>query len=138
MPRQQTPRFGIGEWYGRSFVRLSPDERRQFAELALTHTTRNAPPCPFLSTTMPVQCSKKGGICSLRRYEHIDNGSAVAASGDEGSLRVVCPHRFKQSGIIYSTIGQIMLGTTAPQIVAEVRFLRRGIESTVAETVAAP
>ena len=30
----KAPRFGIGEWYGKSFVNLSPKERRRFAVAA--------------------------------------------------------------------------------------------------------
>lgn len=30
--RRPQQRFGIGEWYGKSFVTLTPEERRYFAE----------------------------------------------------------------------------------------------------------
>jgi len=35
MARTSKPqyRFGIGEWYGRPFVNLTPQERRHFAEI---------------------------------------------------------------------------------------------------------
>jgi hypothetical protein len=125
MPRQQAPRFGIGEWYGHSFVSLTPTERRQFAAIAPIQTKSNTPPCPFLSVESPVPCRKKGGICSLRLYEAVGDGSAMPVAGDAGTLRITCPHRFKQEGTIYKLIGEKMLGTSSPRVVAEVRFLRR-------------
>jgi hypothetical protein len=126
MTRERAPRFGIGEWYGHSFARLTPERRREFAELAPNQTKHNAPPCPFLPGTPP--CPKKGGICSLRLYCSNGDGSALGVEGEDGSLRAVCPHRFKQSGTIYAKIGEIMLGTPNPTSVAEVRFLKRNKE----------
>ena len=121
------PRFGIGEWYGRSFVHLTEVERAEFAALAQSHTNATAPPCPFMTTTGGGRCSKIGGVCSLRLYEQVApaTGETKVVDGDEGELRVVCPHRFKQEGIIYSEIGCHMLGTPHPEIVGEVRFLQR-------------
>lgn len=134
MTRIPAPRFGIGEWYGRSFVKLSPEERRNFAKLALRQAPQSAPICPFQSDEHPTACSKPGGICSLRLYSALDDGDAEQVTGGNGSLRVVCPHRFKQNSTIYSAIGTALLGTATPRVVGEVRFLRRddlrtGIES---------
>lgn len=129
MPRLLAPRFGIGEWYGHSFIRLTSEQREHFAGLAPTQTARDAPPCPFRFGESSVPCPKKGGICSLRLYEAVGDGGATPSESNDGSLRVVCPHRFKQNGVIYSNIGETMLGTPTPTIVAEVRFLRRNDES---------
>ncbi|HWP58977.1 MAG TPA: NotI family restriction endonuclease [Candidatus Acidoferrales bacterium] len=115
-------------------MHLTPERRRQFAELAHIQTKRNAPPCPFLSGgAVTVPCPKKGGICSLRLYRPVGDSSAVPVEGEAGSLRVVCPHRFKQDGVIYSKIGETILGTPSPIRVNEVRFLKRTNELT-AET----
>jgi len=118
-------RFGIGEWYGRPFVALAADERRQLAETAIAHNRQTQMPCPFKAVDGSERCTKKGGVCSLRLYDSVGDGSAVAATGTVGDLRAVCPHRFKQNNIIYQTIGERILGTTAPLVVSEVRFLQR-------------
>jgi hypothetical protein len=122
-PKTPAPRFGIGEWYGYSFVRLTPERRKQFSETA-RKPARNNPPCPFLADGTK-QCTKPGGICSLRLYQGSADGSAVPVEGELGSLRVVCPNRFHQSGIVFSSVAEVMLNTSAPVVVPEVRFLRR-------------
>ncbi|MCD4824180.1 MAG: hypothetical protein K8S55_06195, partial [Phycisphaerae bacterium] len=118
-------RFGIGEWYGKSFVRLTPEERKTLAEIALGCDTNIVPPCPFKDLNSNEPCTKKGGVCSLRLYEDAGDGSAVAVTGDNGDLRTVCPHRFKQGNTIYKTVGEYILGAIDPRIVSEVRFLQR-------------
>ena len=126
MAKSTAHRFGIGEWYGRSFVGLTPAERRSYAGQALSKSTKDAPPCPFMGDgTTP--CPKRGGVCSLRLYQLTDpaSGRAAPVAGDEGDLRTLCPHRFKQDGVIYAEIGQKLLGTSTPLIVSEVRFLQR-------------
>lgn len=125
MAKLVAPRFGIGEWYGRSFVHLSHDERQQLANIALNHTKATAPPCPFIPGTPP--CSKNGGVCSLRLYGQVESYpiTATAVAGVNGDLRTTCPNRFKQDGIIYREIGTSLLGTTTPLVVHEIRFLQR-------------
>lgn len=126
MSRSLAPRFGIGEWYGHSFVHLTTEIRKHYAKLAPVQTKQNAPPCPFQSTSeLTIPCTKKGGICSLRLYEFEDGGGAKPADGDAGKLRVTCPHRFKQNNTVYSRVSEILIGTSTPAIVPEVRFLRR-------------
>jgi len=125
MPKRVAPRFGIGEWYGHSFIRLTAEQRRNYARIAPVQTKQNAPPCPFLSKHIPTPCPKKGGVCSLRLYDASEDGSAKPVDGEDGKLRVVCPHRFKQNGTIYSAVSHLLIGTLDPVIVPEVRFLRR-------------
>ncbi len=126
MPKSIAARFGIGEWYGRSFVLLPVEQRIAFAKIAPIQTKENAPSCPFLSSDAArVPRVKKGGVCSLRLYESTGNGSAEPAEGDAGKLRVVCPHRFKQNGLIYGVVSSAIIGTAQPKVVTEVRFLRR-------------
>lgn len=53
-------RYGIGEWYGRPLLSLSPAERRAYAAIAMAEA---APPtCPF----RPMVCNKRGGVCSIQ------------------------------------------------------------------------
>ncbi len=125
MSKRVAPRFGIGEWYGHSFARLASEQRTDLAKIALSHTKQNAPPCPFLSKTASIPCTKKGGICSLRLYESLEGGNAKPLEDEYGKLRVVCPHRFKQNDTIYSVVAQQLINTENPVIVPEVRFLRR-------------
>jgi hypothetical protein len=124
MANIESTRFGIAEWYGESFVKATPDRRRELARLALAHeaSARSAPPCPFMSGR---DCSKKGGVCSLRSYRKTTDEKVLAESGVEGDVRVVCPHRFQQDGLIHSEVGRHLLGTTDPRVVTEVRFLKR-------------
>ncbi|MYD37081.1 MAG: hypothetical protein F4X20_08815 [Dehalococcoidia bacterium] len=108
-------RFGIGEWYGRSFVGLTSEERREYAAQSGSHS------CPFRMNGG--RCTKKGGVCSFRAYEDAD-GIAVPVSGDEAGLRVLCPRRFEEDMTIFRWVGETVLGTSAPQIAPEVGFLR--------------
>lgn len=121
--KTQAARFGIGEWYGRSFVRLTREERLELSQKALG-PARDNPDCPFLGDRTR-RCWKKGGICSLKLYEDDGNGNATAAKGADGSLRVMCPTRFGHSGTIFKIIGKTLLNTAQPRVVSQVRFLRR-------------
>jgi hypothetical protein len=120
----EAPRFGIGEWFGRSFVKMTPDERREFADLALGPAGKR--PCPFRSARGEEPCRKKGGVCTLRLYTPVGDGAAVPLGGAQGDLRAVCPHRFEQDGVVCRTVGEVVLGTPTPRMVTEVRFLQRG------------
>lgn len=132
MPRTPVPRFGIGEWYGHSFVQLTKEQRRSYAKIAPVQTKQSAPPCPFQSTSgINIPCSKKGGICSLRLYEQDAGGNVQPVGGNAGKLRVTCPHRFKQNGTVYSTVSKVLIGTDQPFIVPEVRFLRRPMDAVI-------
>ena len=121
MPQDSAPKFGIGEWYGHSFVNLSRAKRLKLANTALG-PVGSAPECPFMGH----RCNKKGGVCSLRLYQESgDPGGALPVADDAGKLRTLCPERFKQEEIIYRTIGRELLGTEDPIIVSEVRFLQK-------------
>ena len=108
-------RFGIGEWYGHSFVGLTPDERRTYAAGTDSHQ------CPFRMDGG--RCTKKGGVCSFRAYEDAD-GVAIPVSGAEAGLRVLCPRRFEEDMTIFQWVGETVLGTSTPDIAAEIGFLR--------------
>ena len=114
-------RFGIGEWYGHSYVQLTADERLSYAQMqGLDKKARPVQPCPF----RPGICTKTGGVCSLRLYHReATTGEVQPAAGDRGMLRATCPNRFLEGGLIFPWIGDVLLGTNAPGVVAEVGFL---------------
>jgi len=118
--------FGIGEWYGRSFVRLSPDERKRFAELQFAGGQEDIPVCPFLSRPKRlVECSKKGGVCSLRSYERSQSSEQVAIDHRGSTFRTLCPARFEETAEIYRWIGETILGNASAKTVGQVNFLER-------------
>ena len=127
MARARRPqhRFGIGEWYGNSFVNLSHEERKYFAEIQ-QNPQADVPPCPFLSTKdNPRPCSKhhKGGVCSLRSYEQA--GELVRVNPAGSTLRATCPNRFEEGGAVYRWIGEVLLDNPDAVPVGQVPFLER-------------
>lgn len=108
-------RFGIGEWYGHSYLALSQTQRRGYA------TTTGSHPCPFRINGG--RCTKKGGVCSFRLYQDAD-GDAVPIGGPEDGLRVLCPRRFEEDMTIFEWVGETILGTSTPEIATEIGFLR--------------
>lgn len=122
-PRPQV-RFGIGEWYGRSFVSLTPEERRFYASIQLQNEKPPAQPCPFLSTTeRRANCWKQGGICSLRSYERSQGIVQVNPAGS--TLRATCPSRFEEGKKVYQWIGEFILSNAGAVAIGEVPFLQR-------------
>ena len=121
-------RYGIGEWYGKSFVRLASGERRRLAEIqSRDRKTRPILPCPFRSTASEeIPCSKEGGVCSIRLYQQeTKTGFVSPAARDGGSLVTTCPYRFQQSGSAIRWIGETLLGHAEPLVVGEVGFLEQ-------------
>lgn len=127
MSQQQT-RFGIGEWYGRSFVHLSPSERQKYAELQfLKKKERPDQPClPRMHRDAEfIPCTKAGGVCSLRLYQKDDDSEEVSpVTGRKGVLRTVFPYRFEEHGLIYEWIGETLLEHSQPFVIGQVGFLR--------------
>ena len=129
--------YGIGEWYGRSFIRLSGEERRANADLQHIPKRQRPPiPCPPRSFEgMQAICTKEGGVCSIRPYqEDVDTGLVTTVLGNEGQLCTTCPYRFYEQNMIVRWIGDTILGNPAPSIVAEVGFLAREDTSDCADT----
>ncbi len=123
-------RYGIGEWFGRLYTALSPDERRTYASEAGRKTPTVQ--CPFRAScssfdprAVPgkgTNCTKQGGVCSLREYKQtVTRGSTAVAPA--GSLRTTCPHRFLEDGEIFKWVGEVLLGTSAPLVLREIGFL---------------
>ena len=119
-------RYGIGEWYGRSFADLSPEKRKSLAK-SLGSKARGASSrkCPFRSN---FKCNKKGGVCTLRLYERDDQQRVVVpAHDDSGLLRTVCPNRFHEDERIFKWVGETVLNAPDPSMVGEVGFLESEI-----------
>ncbi len=108
-------RFGIGEWYGYSFVELTGEERRAYSAGTGSY------PCPFRMGGG--SCTKRGGVCSFRSYEDAD-GVAIPVSDAEAGLRVLCPRRFEEDTTVFQWVGETILGTSSPDIATEIGFLR--------------
>ena len=122
-------RFGIGEWYGRSFIHLTTEERRRLAQLQhLKKKARPTQPCPARAAENPnALCTKEGGVCSLRLYELTDEEVLVAAN-EAGRLVTTCPYRFREGNLVVRWVGENILGHSSPQIVTEIGFLERAQE----------
>jgi Restriction endonuclease NotI len=118
-------RFGIGEWYGKSFVHLSPEQRKFYASIQyLPKSQRPAQLCPFRSrANNPVNCTKAGGICSLRSYEKSEGVGLVSIDTRGSTLRTTCPNRFEESGTIYQWIGKTILDDENAIALGETPFL---------------
>jgi hypothetical protein len=114
--RTTAPRHYIGEWYGHDFATLPADKRTEWA-----HT----PPvvrCPFKAglPSIPNQnCSKDGGVCSLRLYSKGSQGEI----SPEAKRDTLCPHRFLEHGSIFAWIGEHLLGDPLATVIPEVPFL---------------
>ena len=111
----QPRRFGIGEWYGHSYLGLTRDERQHLV------TSRDTHMCPF--RIGGGACTKKGGVCSFRLYEE-SHGTALPVADTEDGLRVLCPRRFEEESTIFRWVGETVLGTSNPRIATEIGFLR--------------
>lgn len=131
-PRDLSPRFGVGEWFGKSITLLTGEERRKLAQEVLKPKRDRIPqPCPFQATKPGATCSKEGGVCSLRLYAHAPhpvNGRAtgVPVTGIQGELRATCPYRFHDSLEVFKWVGETILGEANPLLVGEVGFLEAG------------
>ena len=124
-PTGPAQRHGIGEWYGKSFAKLSRAERRRFAEIQRL-PKRDRPPVWCVAQGGRVYCTKEGGVCSLRLYEQsAEDSGARIAPGKAGRLVTTCPSRFAEQGVIYAWIGEEVLGNPNPAVVSEVGFLER-------------
>lgn len=126
--RKPKVRYGIGEWYGAIFSRLSPEERKKYARIqTIEKKKRPEIKCPFRSSVEAgAVCTKEGGVCSLRLYQLDSNSNVVdIAPGKSGTLVTTCPNRFQQDKTIYEWIGKTLLNTPDPLVVNEIGFLEQ-------------
>lgn len=122
----QTSRYGIGEWYGRSFVELSTEDRMALAQLQeLPKNEWDKMVClPRVKDGLFPSCNKEGGVCSIRKYVRVaDTDGQACISTKPNELVTVCPRRFLEAGRLFSWIGETMLGTLSAVVVGEVGFL---------------
>jgi hypothetical protein len=129
VPPKRKPqfRFGIGEWYGKSFADLTGKQRRKYAQIQLLpKEDRPKQVCPFLSRPgKPINCHKDGGICSLRSYERSPLTGVVTVDSRRSPLITTCPSRFEQDSTIYRWISEVILEDQNAVPIGETPFLRR-------------
>jgi len=127
MSDDPSPRFGIAEWFGRPVQELSEEERRQFAQEA-QKSSPSLPCIPRSQEGEEKECTKEGGVCSIRLYDREDHDGEedhpTAETGD-GPVVTLCPHRFKEQSKIYHWVGNTVLDEETPEFVTEVPFLER-------------
>ena len=114
-----TTRYGIAEWYGHDLSELSPTSRRGLAKKALG-TDELIPPCPFQQNRPP--CRKRGGVCSIRRYQE---GNMGRLGPPEGDPVVVCPARFEEGDTLVSWLAEIVgFSPSDTRLAREVPFMQ--------------
>jgi hypothetical protein len=121
MPGKKTKiraRYSIGEWYGGAVEHLSTKQRHDQAKLEVGTNTITGLNCPFQKDRI---CNKKGGVCSLRKYEQTDDRTTNLV----GPLITTCPNRFLEEGTIFRWIGEEILQTREPVVLGQIGFLDR-------------
>lgn len=131
MARTPIPRYGIAEWFGYDITTMTPEQRQNYGQLAVSldinSDLSNAPICPFLSTLVPdTRCNKASGVCSIRRYAAGEDGTGITIPGDK--VVTVCPSRFLQKldngKTLFVWISEKLLNGHRPTVVKETPFLR--------------
>jgi len=120
-------RYSIGEWYGTGLETLSPAQRLDRAKVEIRLDTLTGTPCPFQKDA---NCNKKGGVCSLRLYEQVDDGPITGS----GPVITTCPLRFLEDEAIFHWVGETILQTDAPIVLNEIGFLDRLTPNAPAES----
>lgn len=111
--------YGIAEWYGEPFVNMSSARRQELAEAALGMQA-STPACPFQPNNP--QCNKKGGVCSIQRYQ---KGEKEQSGEPAGTPVILCPHRFGQNNLVVRWLAEIVgFDETKAQIAKEVPFMQ--------------
>lgn len=111
-------RYSIGEWYGCGFEQLSTKRRRDQAKLEIDAKTITGLGCPFQRNRI---CNKKGGVCSLRKYEQIGDQRITLT----GPLITTCPNRFLEDDTVFRWVGETILETSEPIVLGQIGFLDR-------------
>jgi hypothetical protein len=131
-PSQDDPvQYGIAELFGRPIDRLRKEERDGLLDQALNGPVREYPECPFRLPSQAglTRCSKRHGICSIRRYCN-ESGSARRLQGSDDSPTVTCPYRFHEALTVFRWIARELIRTSEALLVKEVGFLEAPIGST--------
>ena len=116
-----TTRFGIAEWYGEPFARMSAARRQELAAFALG-LDDDAPQCPFQQNK--IRCNKKGGVCSIQKYRKMTAERLADRVGESvDSLVITCPKRFEQHNLIPRWLADIV-GFDNVFLAREVPFMR--------------
>lgn len=97
---------------------MSPKERRDQAKLEVGNTATTGLNCPFQWHRV---CTKKGGVCSLRKYEQRGLEPVTLI----GPLVTTCPNRFVEDNIIFHWIAGTILETSEPLVLGQIGFLDR-------------
>lgn len=128
-PSRPQLRYGIAEWYGISFPKLTVEKRKLFAHIQTQpKDLRAVQTCPFQSQMRgaSVACGKEGGVCSIRIYEKTSVlGDAKPLEGSIAQVSTPCPQRFDEAGTIYQWVGKVMLGCENPLHPGQIGFLDR-------------
>lgn len=118
MTTAPSPRYGIAEWYGHLYESLPVERRQRLAETA----DGERPPeiCRFQQGSP--RCHKRGGVCSLIRYQPNADGRIGSS---QGSPVIVCPSRFEQDSVLLHWLAEIVGFPPDEAMVArEVPFMR--------------
>lgn len=104
-------RFGIGEWFGKAFAELTPDERDRCIAAAKNPARDRAPYCPYKPAVNGIYplCPKQDGVCTVQLYIRDKDQPTAVVPGEEGRLRCTCPWRFHEDGIVNRWIGEELL-----------------------------
>ncbi len=111
-------RYSIGEWYGVGLESLTPAARSACARTECEADASLGKLCPFQKDA---KCNKKGGVCSLRQYQQIGQGTVSGL----GPVITTCPQRFLESDTIFRWVGETLLQTSEPIVLSEIGFLAR-------------
>lgn len=119
-------RFGIGEWYGKSYVDLDDRDRERFIAIQNEEDPADEiPDCPFADFGPSKKCTKPGGVCSLRLYQKSGVPQTVEPDPRGSTLRVTCPARFREDSEVFKWISETILDTSDAIPIGEVSFLER-------------
>ena len=117
-------RYSIAELFGLPIDQLSIEERNRLLDYSISGKVKDYPACPFRlkSAAGENRCSKKGGVCSLRRYRNSE-GKALRIDGFEGTPTITCPYRFHEALTVFNWIGEVVLNARSVSLVKEIGFL---------------
>ena len=112
------PRYGIAERFGEPLPAMPTERRTELADSAMQR--REPPRCPFESGE--TACSKRGGVCSIQKYEPTDDDRIARAIDDPV---VVCPRRFDESRLLVRWLAEVVgINASDTWLAREVSFMK--------------